>query len=472
MNVRPSILIISLVGASSIASAQMRMADSVVPGNALSEVRVADIVERVDGHTLTLGSRFDDQGLESTYLVLRDPAGERKAVVGLAIDPVLAYEASSLLSLPDGHVAVLSVEYDPQDFSADRALVLSRLDPALRLIWSVRVDELAMSFESARLSQSPDGHLVVFGEVVRTTDGERDMGDGMILMIDADDGSIIQARTLGTIEGHERIADLQPGATAGSWVVLAEISRRSSPTTVEWADALLAVAGDASITRSRLIGHEVGNGIRIQPMRLLPAKDGFVIAGRRTAFGPNFFYLHAIGADLAPAQSRVLVPLFNAIDVDVRDQSLWVYGEANGEAQDSGTVLMRFDEQVQLLLQRRFGTRNTTFPTGAMTFAGDNAVLALGANASDENLVVYEAVHSVRLSDGEGLLCEEGDYDGFTPTADSRIDGAAWAPLSATLEIRSSAVDVTVVDIEARSWAMCVVGDDRVFTSGFERDPT
>ena len=72
----------------------------------------------------------------------------------------------------------------------------------------------------------------------------------------------------------------------------------------------------------------------------------------------------------------------------------------------------------------------------------------------------------------EGLLCEEGDYDGFTPTADSRIDGAAWAPLSATLEIRSSAVDVTVVDIEARSWAMCVVGDDRVFTSGFERDPT
>lgn len=472
MRIFRSTLILCLFGCAPLASAQMRFADSVLLGDGVMEVRVADVVQRADGYSLTLGSRFDKAGVEAPYLVLRDRAGEREAVVAMAIDPARAYEPQSLVALGDGDVLVLNVEYDPMDFFADRALVLSRFDATLDLVWSARIGDPGESFEIARMKSAPDGRLVVFGEVVRTINGDRDRGDGVIMMIDADDGTIEAAHTLGTPDDHERIVDLQPGAEAGSWVALSEMSRRLGPTTVEWADALVAIDDDGSIVQSRLIGHPVGNGIRIQPMRLLPMGTGFVIAGRRTAFGPNFFYLHAIDANLSPAASRTLVPFFNAMDADVRGESLWLYGEANGEAQATGTVLMRFDTQLQLQMQRRYDTSNTTFPTGAMTFAGDNALLALGANASDENVFVYENLHSVHVSDGQGLVCVEGDYDGFTPVTDAPVDMTAWTPVRASFEANAAPVATSLVDIDARDAGACAVRDALIFANGFESDPS
>ena len=160
--------------------------------------------------------------------------------------------------------------------------------------------------------------------------------------------------------------------------------------------------------------------------------------------GANFFYLHRLAEDFTPAATRTLIPFFNAMDVAVRDGGVFLDGEANGEVFDRGTVLMHLDADFAIDLQRRYATENLSFPTGAFAFGEGGLLLALGG-FRDEDGFVYESVTRV-AADGTGLLCEEGEYAGFSTSSDVPTEPEVWAPEFAMVAVQTTATAATRTD--------------------------
>ncbi len=433
------------------------------------DVRVAGAVHRSDGSWVTFGSRTDAQLTESLYLIARDAAGARLAVHALPSSAGHQQIAQSLIALDGGDVVAASLEFD--DFAGPYRLFLTRLDGSLNPVWNVRLNLPQASFESARLKapESAGGPIRVLGEVQYAIDGGFGNGDGLLATVDPADGSVLSARTIGTAD-QERTVDWQR-AGDGSEVVLLETARRTSPVSLESGDALVRIDASGTIVASHLIGHPASAGIRARALNLLPHPDGgWVIAGRRTAFGPNFFYLQRVGADLAPAPTRTLVPFFNAIASAAHEGSVWLYGEANGEAMQTGTVLMRLDADLTLRSQRRYATDNASFPSGALALDGDRALLALGGNRSGDEVFVFETAHLVDLeADGAGLVCDESAYAGFATATDVPVEIAGWTPvLAARPDLAANPLPSLAEPLSAASVGLCLIAEDAIFDDGFE----
>jgi len=438
---------------------------AVTVGDSVLDVKVADAVRRIDGRWLTFGSRATSGpgGRETGVLVLRDADGGPLYVRELSIDGLLSYRPMSMVAAGgDGDVVVLGVEYDT---GGNRSLSLTRVNAALEIVWSMRIASSAGVFEWARLvaqsaseelaAQSASEDLVLMGEFRRFVAGELDNGDALLATVHPQ-GTVSGMRTLGTTADHERSVDAHPLGRDGSMLLLIEMAR-FRPSGAESGDGLVVLDRSGSITSLQSIGHAIAPGVRARALRLLRRADGgWVIAGRRTAFGPNVFYLHRIADDLAPDRLRTLIPFFNVMDMDARDGNVWLYGEANGEVMDTGTVLIGLNDSLQMFLQRRYATENTTFPSGAFEISPAGALLALGARRGSDQVFAYEAAHHVALPSGAGVLCEEGDYGGFSTVADATIPLTGWQPAVKIFEPTVTAVAASTLPLPATKVEPCV----------------
>jgi hypothetical protein len=295
---------------------------AVTVGGDVRNIKVADAVRRVDGRWLTFGSRTtsDSGGRETALLVLRDADGTPLDVRELSIDGSLSYRPMSMAAVGgDGDVVVLGVEYD---IGGKRSVSLTRLNAALAVVWSTRIASIAGVFEWARLApREGSEELVLMGEFRRFAPDGLDNGDALLATVQQE-GTVSSIRTLGTAPDHERIVDAHPVGSDGSMLLLIEMARfRASG--AESGDGLVVLDPSGSIRSLQSIGHSIAPGVRARALRLLRQPDGgWVIAGRRTAFGPNVFYLHKIAADLTPHGLRTLIPFFNVIDMDERDGNI------------------------------------------------------------------------------------------------------------------------------------------------------
>jgi hypothetical protein len=429
---------------------------SVTAGDNVLDVKVADAILRSDGRWLTFGSRTTSgpNGRETAILVLREVDGSPIAVRELVLDGPLSYRPMSMAAIgAEGDVVVVGIEYDT---SGSRNASLTRVNAALEVVWSTRLSSPTGVFDWPRLvSQEPSQQLLLVGEVRRMAGGSLGDSDALLSTV-GPDGSVSDVRTLATTSAYERIVDARVSSSDGSTVLLTEVARERGQG-VESGDGLVVVDREGSIADVRLIGHSMAPGIRARALRLLPHDDGgWVIAGRRTAFGPNVFYLHKVTADLSPEPSRTLIPFFNVIDMDARDGNFWVYGEANGEIMDTGTVLMGFDSALQMVLQRRYATENTVFPTGAFEFSSSGALLALGARRLSDDGFAYESSHHVALPSGQGVLCEEGDYTGFSTVADPTTLLSGWQPAATPFQAVTTDAVASMVPVAASKVDLCV----------------
>jgi hypothetical protein len=443
----------------------------VTVGDNVGDVKIADALRRIDGRWLTFGSRrtSDPGGRETAVLVLRDTDGATLDVRELSIDGDLSYRPMSMVAAGgDGDVVVLGVEYDTD---GNRSISLTRVNAALAIVWSTRIASSAGVFDWPRLAaRDTSEEIVLMGEFRRFVAGGLDNGDAFVAKVQPD-GTVSGIRTLGTASDYERTVDAQPVGSDGSMLLLIELARfRASGT--ESGDALVLLDPTGSIVTLQSIGHSMPPGVRARALRLLPhAGGGWVVAGRRTAFGPNVFYVHKIADDLTPDAARTLIPFFNVMDVDARDGAVWLYGEANGEVMDTGTVLIGLDGGLQMFLQRRYGTENTVFPTGAFEFSPGGALLALGARRSSDQVFAYDAVHHVALPSGAGVLCDEGDYRGFSTVLDATTVIAGWQPAANAVDPTITAVAASTPPLPAANVELCVRASSRVPSRGTGQPP-
>jgi hypothetical protein len=443
-----------------------RFVDAAPVGDALLEVKVADALFRHDGKWLTLGSRVDDDSRETPYLVLRTAGGERVAAMSLSPDSGLSWTARSVAPVGESSdVLVLGIEYDHRDFGALSTLFLARLDANLGVVWSRHLDAPELWFEQAVLRELAPGEPAIVGIVQNNDGGVLDAGDAFFARIDPANGDLVAPGALGTPDARERIADAASIDTT-SRALLVEV-QRATDSGQESSDGIVTLDANGAVASTRLLGHPLVVGVRAQAQRLLRDGDEWIVAGRRVSLGPNFYYLQRLANDFMPAATRTLLPFFNAMDVAVRDGSVLLYGEANGEAQDRGSVLMRLDHDFAIELQRRYGTENQTFPTGAFAFGDGGIFLALGA-LREEDGFVYESAARVSNDAGAGLFCDEEDYDGFATTTDAPTQPAAWTPTLAALDVQTSAVAVTAATLALGGVAACTSEDELMFRHGFD----
>ncbi len=429
------------------------------------------VVHRDDGHWLSFGTVIDQLSYhEQAWLIARDASGRRVHETVLAPEGELAYETRSLLKLAGGDVAIVLSEHDADDFQALRQAVVIRLNAVLEPVWSQRIGGPDSSIEEPMLRDGGDGRIALVGRLVTQVDGVRDRGDGLIVDLDPDDGRILRSTTLGIADAGERVVDLVPVGDAGERLALLALTHPVGPFEQVTSEGIALLEADGTVRFSQRIRHPVASVIRIQPLRLLPHPDGgWTLAGRRTAFGPNFYYLHRIGADLVPAAQRVLVPLFNVIDQGFHDGGYWLYGEANTEFESSGSTLMRLDAALNLTLQRRYGTRHAPFPTGGMAFHGNRALLGIGSQYEyDSGLLVYDSARTVQLADGEGLLCEETDDDGFQTQIDPGVTLETWPAIAAAVPLTGATISVTASALATQTLGSCRLDEDLVFADGFD----
>ena len=464
-----TIVCAALLGASATSHAEsQRFADGAAVGDSLLEVKVVDALHRADGRWLTLGSRVDSKSRETPYLILRTNGGEHAGAATLAPDNGLSWSPRSVVPAGDGNdVIVLGIEYDHRDFSALSGLFLARLDADLGVIWSRHLQAPGLWFENASLRALEDQAPLIVGIVQNNDGGVLDAGDAFVAGVDVASGDLESPRALGTPDGRERAADAVLTG-AGTPALLLEV-QRVGDTGLESADGLVTFDAGGSLATTRLVGHTPVVGVRAQPLRLMRDGDSWVLAGRRTSLGPNFYYLHRLADDFTPAATRTLIPFFNAMDVAVRDGNVLLYGEANGEVFDRGSVLMRLDVDFAIDLQRRYVTENQVFPTGAFAFGDNGIFLALGA-MRDEDGFVYESVTRVSATDGIGMLCDEGDYDGFHTSSDEPIEAAAWAPVMTALDVQTEVVAATAAVLTPGEVALCATQDELMFRHGFESE--
>lgn len=429
------------------------------------DLRVAAAIHRADGRWLTLGTQTAQDNRATPYLVLREAGGTQLAAVELMPDNDRSWTARTLVDAGGGDVIVSGMDHDPDDFSAPQAMFIVRLDAGLQVVWSRRFERAGSSFEDALLRVQAGGLPILVGGLQPVVEGVPLDGDAFLATLDPATGDLVDTRILGTPEAHERGADVVPLA-AGGHAVLLEV-RRSVDGGLEAGDGIVALGTDGAIASSRLAGHPLSAGIRASALRLVDDGEGLVIAGRRTAFGPNFFYLHRLAADLSPAPTRTLVPFFNVADVAPAPAGgTLLYGEANGEVGDRGTVLMRLDTGLDITLQRQYGTQNQVFPSGAIAHGDGGLLLALGA-MRDDDARVFESVNRVDADDGESLLCAESAYEGFHTAIDKQVAGLAWAPVTAAVSLTATPVAAVARSLVRTAIVECAMLDDLVFRDGF-----
>lgn len=441
-----------------------RFSDGVALGDAGIDLRVADAIFRSDGRWLTLGTRIAEDNSALPYLVLREAGGAQVAAFALVPSDGRSWSARSLVDLGAGHVLVAGIDHDAS-FGLPQALFLVRLDAGLGVVWSRRYTHADATFEDAWLRAREGRAPLLVGGIQPVVEGVAGDGDAFLASVDVATGELADARMLGTPEAHERGADVIALAGGGEAVAL-EV-RRDGTGGFEAGDGIVALADDGAIASSHLISHPVSAGIRASALRLFEDGAGYVLAGRRTAFGPNFFYLHRLDGNLAPAAERTLLPFFNVADVaPAQGGGTLLYGEANGEVGETGTVLMHLDADLGITLQRRYPTQNQVFPSGAIARGDGGLMLALGAMREDDARV-FESVHRVDADDGEGLLCEEASYDGFATATDTQVGELAWTPATSPLSLVSAPVTVDVEPLAREDIASCATQDDLIFRDGF-----
>jgi hypothetical protein len=457
---------LSLAASAALHAQSQRFADGVALGDGLLELKVADALRRGDGRWLTLGSRVDADSRETPYLMLRSAGGEQLASVDLAPDDGLSWTARSVVPVDGSNdVIVLGIEYDHRDFSATRGLFIARLGGDLGIVWTRHLRDASLWFDDASLRAREGAAPTNVGTLQHVDGGgQLDTSDAFLADVDVADGSLISPRTLGATEVEERAVDVVADGTDGA-ALLVQV-RRETPSGFESSDGIVGLASDGSLVSTRSIGHALPVGVRAQALRLLRDADSWVLAGRRTSLGANFFYLHRLASDFSPAATRTLIPFFNAMDVAVRDQGVFLYGEANGEVFDRGTVLMHLDADFSIDMQRRYATENLSFPSGAFAFGEGGLLLALGAFREDDGFV-YESVARVG-TDGVGLFCEEGDYAGFSTGSDAPTEPEAWTPVFAAVDVQTVATAATRRDLVRGDVAVCAGLDEVVFRAGFE----
>lgn len=442
-----------------------RFSQGVALGEPAIELRVAAAVHRADGRWLTLGTQTAQDNRATPYLVLREAGGAQLAAVELVPDNGRSWTARALVDVGGGEVIVAGMDHDPADFFAPQGIFLARLDAGLDVVWSRRYEHAGATFEDALLRAQTGGPPLLVGGIRPIVEGVALDGDAFLATLDPASGDLADVRTLGTRDAQERGADVVPLA-GGGHALLLEV-RRTVDDTLEAGDGIVALAPDGSVASSRLAGHPISAGIRAQGLRLLDDGEGLVLAGRRTAFGPNFFYLHRLGADLSPAPTRTLVPFFNVADAaPAPGGGTLLYGEANGEVGERGTVLMRLDAGLDITLQRRYATQNQAFPSGAIARGDGGLLLALGA-MRDDDARVFESANRVDADDGEGLLCEEDGYEGFHTAVDDQVAGLAWTPATAPLVLVETPVVAQAQALARTDIGGCAALDDLVYRDGF-----
>ena len=462
----PSCLALALAAAVLPAHAESgRFSQGVALGAPAIDLRVAAAIHRTDGRWLTLGTQTAEDNRATPYLVLREAGGAQLAAVALVPDTRRSWTARALVDVGGGDAIVAGMDHDPADFNGPQGVFLVRLDGTLGVTWSRRYEHAGSTFEDALLRAQAGGPPMLVGGIRPLVEGVPLDGDAFLASLDPATGDLADTRTLGTPEAHERGTDVVPLAQGG-YAVLLEV-RRTVDVTLEAGDGIVALAADGTIASSRLAGHPISAGIRAQALRLVDDGEGLVLTGRRTAFGPNFFYLHRLAADLSPAPTRTLVPFFNVADVAPAPAGgTLLYGEANGEVGERGTVLLHLDGELGITLQRRYATQNQVFPSGAIARGDGGLLLALGA-MRDDDARVFEGVNRVDAGDGEGLLCEEGAYEGFHTAIDKQVTSLAWAPAIAALSLAAEPVTAVTQPLKRSTITECAMQDDLVFRDGF-----
>lgn len=442
-----------------------RFSQGVALGEPAIDLRVAAAIHRVDGRWLTLGTQTAQDNRATPYLVLREVGGTPLAAVALVPDNGRSWTARALVDVGGGDVIVSGVDHDPDDFSAPQAMFIVRLDAELQVVWSRRFEHAGSSFEDVLLRVQSAGPPILVGGIRPVVEGVPLDGDAFLATVDPATGDLVDTRTLGTPEAHEHGADVVSLA-AGGHAVLLEV-RRNGGAGLEAGDGIVALGTDGAVASSRLSGHPLSAGIRAAALRFVDDGEGLVIAGRRTAFGPNFFYLHRLAADLSPTPTRTLVPFFNVSDVaPAHGGGILLHGEANGEVGDRGTVLIRLDAGLDIALQRQYGTQNQVFPSGAIAQGDGGLLLALGA-MRDDDARVFESVNRVDADDGESLLCAESAYEGFHTAIDKQVTSLAWAPATAAVSLTATPVTAVAQSLARTAIAECAMQDDLVYRDGF-----
>ncbi len=458
-------LALGTVAAQSAQAESGRFSQGVALGKPAIDLRVAAAIHRADGRWLTLGTQTAQDNRATPYLVLREAGGEQLAAVALLPDNGRSWTARALVDVGGGDVIVSGMDQDPDDFSAPQAVFIVRLDASLQVVWSRRFEQAGSSLEDALLRAQSNGPPILVGGIRPVVDGVPLDGDAFLATLDPVTGDLVQMRTLGTPEAHERGADVVPLA-AGGHAVLLEV-RRNVDAGLEAGDGIVALGTGGAVASSRLAGHPVSAGIRASALRLIDDGEGFVVAGRRTAFGPNFFYLHRLAADLSPMPTRTLIPFFNVADVaPAPGGGILLHGEANGEVGDRGTIMMRLDARLDITLQRQYGTQNQVFPSGAIAYGDGGLLLALGA-MRDDDARVFESVNRVDANDGEGLLCAENTYTGFHTAIDKQVTSLTWAPNTAAVSFTTTPVAAITQSLSRTTIDECATQDDLVYRDGF-----
>jgi hypothetical protein len=83
-------------------------------------------------------------------------------------------------------------------------------------------------------------------------------------------------------------------------------------------------------------------------------------------------------------------------------------------------------------------------------------VLALGAQRSSDQVFVYETAHHVALPSGEGVLCEEGDYSGFSTVSDATMPLTGWRPGANAVEPTVTTVAASTLQLPGSKVEACI----------------
>ena len=453
---------IALLAGSTLHAESGRFHDGAAYGASDVELRVAAAVDRGDGHWLVLGSRLLPDNRETPYLSLRTHGGRFVAAVGFDPGEGRSWSPGSVLAIGGGAAIVIGVDYDTADFEAPRRMFAIRVDAGLGITWARSFGAHDASIPHA-MPRRHDSHIGIVGTVQPMIEGTAAAGDAFVAELDEQTGAISGARTIGTLDDDERGVDI--GFSATDRVVLLEVPRGPSRTLP--ADGLVGLSGAGTLTAAHLSGHSISAPIRASALRLWPAADGWTIGGRRTVFGPNFFYLQHVAVDLVPSPERTLIPFFNVSDMLPTNGGARLLGQANDEVSDRGTVLMTLDEDFGIRKQQRFGTQTLAFPTGALA-RGDGGLLFAFGGVRESDGRVFESVDRIDAATDESLLCDQEEYSGFSTIVDTTADAGSWQPRISPLELLSADAHPVAEALVPEAIPECTHAEDLIFSDGVE----
>lgn len=442
-----------------------RFHDAVAYDPSSVDLHIADAVDRGDGHWLVLGSHIDIANRETPYLSLRTHGGRHVAAVALDPPAGASWSPRGIVVLEGAAVLVAGIQSDLEDFEAPQAIFVVRLDSALNPTWSRILSVEDASITNVALRPAEGATVAIAGGVQRIVDGMAEPADALLARLDGASGDIVDAHAIGTPAYDERGADIAFAATGSA--LLLEVSREAGAGRA-FADGIVGFDAAGTFAAAHVSGHAIAAPIRASAQRILADSRGWVIAGRRTVFGPNVFYMQRVSPAFVPMPVRTLIPFFNVADVAADgSDGLLLFGEANSEAADRGTALVRVDAQLGIRSQHRFGTRNLDFPTGAIA-AGDHGRLIVVGGTRDDDGVRFESVDRIDAATDASLLCDDESYDGFSAVVEGIDSWPAWEPAVAPVALLSAAASATTRRLDAEPIADCAHADDLVFRDGLD----